>query len=109
MPSGFRFVSRSPGGVLRDGEVMRAPYGLEIIENCLSCPHRQDRLFCNLSLPAVESLSAITSAAVYPKGVTLFVEGAIPTRCFRVMQRQSEALDLFRGRKNPHLKDFGIR
>jgi CRP/FNR family cyclic AMP-dependent transcriptional regulator len=82
MPSGFRFVSRRPGGILRDGEVMRAPYGLEIIENCLSCPHRQDRLFCNLSPAAVESLAAITSAAVYPKGATLFVEGQSPRGVF---------------------------
>ena len=54
---------------------MRAPYGLEIIESCLSCPHREDRLFCNLPAAAVQALSAITSAAVYPKGATLFVEG----------------------------------
>jgi CRP/FNR family transcriptional regulator len=54
---------------------MRAPYGLEIIETCLSCPHREDRLFCNLPPAAVQALSAITSAAVYPKGATLFVEG----------------------------------
>ena len=54
---------------------MRAPYGLEIIESCLSCPHREDRIFCDLPQPAVESLSKITSAASYPKGATLFVEG----------------------------------
>ncbi len=39
---------------------MRAPYGLEIIESCLSCPHREDRLFCNLPPPAVQKLAAIT-------------------------------------------------
>ncbi|MGH9731482.1 MAG: Crp/Fnr family transcriptional regulator [Candidatus Acidiferrales bacterium] len=54
---------------------MRAPYGLEIIENCLSCPHLQERVFCNLSPPALQRLSAITSASSYPKGATLFVEG----------------------------------
>src|ERR1700747_909985 len=75
MPIGFRIVSRREGGILRDGDLMRAPYGLEIIESCLSCPHREDRLFCNLPSAAVEALSAITSAAVYPKGATLFVEG----------------------------------
>jgi len=48
---------------------------LEIIESCLACPHREDRLFCNLPLPAVQRLAAITSAAAYPKGATLFVEG----------------------------------
>jgi CRP/FNR family transcriptional regulator, cyclic AMP receptor protein len=75
MPSGFRFVLRKEGGILPGGKVMRAPYGLDIIESCLSCPHREDRLFCNLPSAAVQALSAITSAAVYPKGATLFVEG----------------------------------
>src|SRR5204862_6969163 len=82
MPSGFRFVSRREGGILRGGELMRAPYGLEIIESCLSCPHREDRLFCNLPPPAVQRLAAITSAAAYPKGATLFVEGQSPRGVF---------------------------
>ena len=54
---------------------MRAPYGLEIIENCVTCPQREDRLFCNLPPTVVQRLSAITSASSYPKGATLFVEG----------------------------------
>jgi CRP/FNR family cyclic AMP-dependent transcriptional regulator len=82
MSSAFRFVARTKGGILRGGEAMRAPYGLEIIESCLSCPHREDRLFCNLPPAAVHALSAITSAAVYPKGATLFVEGQFPRGVF---------------------------
>jgi CRP/FNR family transcriptional regulator len=54
---------------------MPSPYGLEIIENCVTCPHRQERLFCNLSPANVERLASITSPATYPKGATLFVEG----------------------------------
>lgn len=54
---------------------MRAPYGLQIIESCIACPHKQERLFCNLSPPAVKRLSEITGSATYPKGATLFVEG----------------------------------
>ena len=75
MPTGFRFVSRRERRILRGSEPMRAPYGLEIIESCMSCPHREDRLFCNLPPAAVQKLASITSAAVYPKGATLFVEG----------------------------------
>ena len=82
MPSAFRFVSRREGSILRTGEPMRAPYGLEIIENCMSCPHREDKLFCNLSAPAVQRLAAIASAAAYPKGATLFVEGQTPRGVF---------------------------
>jgi len=54
---------------------MRTPYGLEIIENCIVCPHREDMLFCDLSPVAVQTLATITSSAAYPKGATLFVEG----------------------------------
>ncbi|HEY6389111.1 MAG TPA: Crp/Fnr family transcriptional regulator [Candidatus Acidoferrum sp.] len=82
MPSGFRFVSRKDGGILRGSEPMRAPYGLEIIESCLSCPHREDRLFCNLPPATVQRLAAITSPASYPKGATLFVEGQAPRGVF---------------------------
>jgi CRP/FNR family transcriptional regulator len=61
---------------------MRAPYGLEIIESCLACPHREDRLFCNLSGPALQTLARITSPASYPKGATLYVEGQAPRGVF---------------------------
>jgi CRP/FNR family transcriptional regulator, cyclic AMP receptor protein len=54
---------------------MRAPYGLEIIESCITCPHREDRIFCNLSPAAVHRLSTITHPSSYPKGATLFLEG----------------------------------
>ena len=53
----------------------RTPFGLEIIKNCLSCPHREERLFCNLPKASVIALAAITHSAVYPKGANLFVEG----------------------------------
>src|SRR5713101_1858191 len=49
---------------------------------CLSCPHHEERLFCNLPPAALEGLSAITSAAAYPKGATLFVEGQSPRGVF---------------------------
>lgn len=63
---------------------MRAPYGLEIIESCLACPNREDRLFCNLPPAATKRLSEITAASTYPKGATLFVEGQNPRGVFIV-------------------------
>src|ERR1700690_1038153 len=71
----FQVVSNVGGGMLPDGSSVRTPYGLEIIENCLACPHREERLFCNLPEAALKSLATITSSAAYPKGATLFVEG----------------------------------
>lgn len=54
---------------------MRSPYGLQIVENCATCPHTESRLFCNLTTPALQRLSEIAASATYPKGATLFVEG----------------------------------
>lgn len=73
--SRFQFVTKVDEGVMPDASGARTPYGLEIIENCLSCPHRAERLFCNLSEAGVKALASITSSAAYPKGATLFVEG----------------------------------
>jgi len=76
------FVARPAGRIILPGGVMRAPYGLEIIESCLACPHREERLFCNLPRLALKKLSEITSVASYPKGATLFVEGQNPRGVF---------------------------
>ena len=61
---------------------MRAPYGLNILDNCLSCPLRGEHLFCNLSLQAGQRLNEIKSTAVYPKGTMLFLEGQQPRGVF---------------------------
>jgi CRP/FNR family transcriptional regulator len=58
------------------------PYGLRVIESCVTCPHRAERLFCNLSPEAVQKLSKITSRATYPKGAVLFVESQEPLGVF---------------------------
>jgi CRP/FNR family cyclic AMP-dependent transcriptional regulator len=54
---------------------MRAPYGLNILDNCMSCLVRGEHLFCNLSVQAAQRLHEIKSTAVYPKGAMLFIEG----------------------------------
>ena len=61
---------------------MRAPYGLNIIDNCMVCPVREEHLFCNLPLPAVQRLNEIKSTAVYPKTTMLFIEGQEPRGVF---------------------------
>jgi CRP/FNR family transcriptional regulator, cyclic AMP receptor protein len=61
---------------------MRTPYGLNIIDNCLLCPMREEHLFCNLPLPAVQRLNEIRSTAVYPKSTMLFMEGQQPRGVF---------------------------
>lgn len=61
---------------------MRAPYGLNIIDNCQSCPLRGEHLFCNLPAQAGQRLSEIKSTAVYPKGAMLFIEGQMARGVF---------------------------
>jgi CRP/FNR family transcriptional regulator len=54
---------------------MRTRYGLQAVENCLTRPLLQDRVFSNLSRRAVEDLQEISSSATYEKGSVLFTEG----------------------------------
>jgi CRP/FNR family transcriptional regulator len=54
---------------------MNSPYGLHIVDNCTTCPVREQHLFCNLSPSALQRLNEITSAAVYPSAAVLFIEG----------------------------------
>ncbi len=61
---------------------MRAPYGLNIIDNCAICPVREEHLFCNLPATALQRLNEIKSTAVYPKAAMLFIEGQQPRGVF---------------------------
>jgi CRP/FNR family transcriptional regulator, cyclic AMP receptor protein len=57
---------------------MKTPYGLQVIESCLTCPLVKDRIFCDLPQPVLAGLDAISSPATYPKDAVLFVEGQKP-------------------------------
>ena len=69
---------------------MNVPYGLNIIESCLSCKFREDRLFCHLTPAALKKLSAIKSTAMYPKGALLFIEGQLPRGVFILCQGKAK-------------------
>jgi len=61
---------------------MQAPYALDVLDTCLTCPVREEHLFCNLSPQAGQHLNEIKSTAVYPKGAILFIEGQQPRGVF---------------------------
>src|SRR5579864_1920098 len=61
---------------------MRSPYGLNILDDCVACPVREEHLFCNLPLPVVQKLNDIKSTAIYPKSAVLFIEGQRPRGVF---------------------------
>ena len=68
---------RSP---IRINEVqeMNTPYGLEIIESCVSCKLRKDKWFCGFSSDTLKSFSGSSHLSTYPGGALLFVEGQTP-------------------------------
>jgi CRP/FNR family transcriptional regulator, cyclic AMP receptor protein len=57
---------------------MNTPYGLESIENCVTCKLRRDKWFCGLSPDVLKSFSAASHLSTYPGGAILFVEGQTP-------------------------------
>jgi CRP/FNR family cyclic AMP-dependent transcriptional regulator len=61
---------------------MLSPYGMEIVESCLTCKLRADRIFCDLPATALQALENIKYAAAYPHGAVLFVEGQMPRGIF---------------------------
>ena len=64
--------------IMRSDISMKTPYGLQVIEDCLSCPMLKDRIFCDLPRPVLAGLDAISSPATYPEDAVLFVEGQEP-------------------------------
>ena len=61
---------------------MLTPYGLDIIESCLSCKMRAAHIFCDLPAAALQTFETIKYATAYPKGAVLFVEGQAPRGIF---------------------------
>ncbi len=54
---------------------MHSPYGMELVEDCLSCNLCSEGFFCHLQKPAMEAFQALKFTLAYPAGATLFVEG----------------------------------
>lgn len=61
---------------------MSPAYDFHIIENCLKCPCREDRLFCSLPNPVMKELQEIKATSIYPKGALLCLEGQPPRGVF---------------------------
>lgn len=61
---------------------MATAYSCRIIENCMKCSLREQRLFCNLPRQALLRLQEIKATSVYPKGALLCLEGQAPRGIF---------------------------
>src|ERR1700758_4531211 len=88
---------------------MPTPYGLNIIDNCLACPLREEHLFCHLSPPALQRLNEIKATVLYPKSAMLFIEGQQPRGVFVLCTGESKAFPFFERRKDSHHGNVGRR
>jgi CRP/FNR family transcriptional regulator, cyclic AMP receptor protein len=61
---------------------MAMAYNFHIIENCMKCAFREQRLFCDLPKDALTQLQNIKATSVYPKGALLCLEGQPPRGIF---------------------------
>jgi len=55
-----------------------APYGMELVENCLLCKMRNESFFCSLPPKTLEAFEKIKFPSALPRASVLFVEGQIP-------------------------------
>jgi len=55
---------------------------MEIVESCITCKLRADRIFCDLPASALQTFENIKYATAYPQGAVLFVEGQMPRGIF---------------------------
>jgi CRP/FNR family transcriptional regulator len=55
---------------------------MEIVESCLTCKLRADRIFCDLPAASLQNFEHIKFATAYPQGAVLFVEGQVPRGIF---------------------------
>jgi CRP/FNR family cyclic AMP-dependent transcriptional regulator len=69
-------------GLLQEALIMISPYGMDIVENCVTCKLRADRIFCDLPASALETFDSIKYPTAYPEGAVLFVEGQLPRGIF---------------------------
>ncbi len=75
-------LPRAHGQAPSKAHEMNTPYGLEIVESCLTCKLRKDHWFCGLSADVLKLLSGASHLSTYPGNAVLFVEGQMPRGAF---------------------------
>lgn len=67
------------------GDKVLTPYGLELTQDCKTCPLRKDGYFCQLS-PATLKVFDNSFISAYPTGAVLFVEGQVSRGAYMLCQ-----------------------
>jgi CRP/FNR family transcriptional regulator len=74
------------------GRKAAVPYGLPIIDNCLTCKLRGGSFFCALSQPSMKALDDMKHVASYPEGSMVFMEGQAARGVYIVCQGRAKLM-----------------
>ncbi len=69
-----------------------SPYGLPVVDNCMTCKLHNEKFACTLSHPSLQALDRIKHATAYPAGALVFVEGQMPRGVYVVCQGRAKLL-----------------
>src|SRR5438876_8685891 len=81
-----------------------SPYGLPIVDNCVSCKLRCSSFFCSLSQESTRDLDEIKHVNSYPEGALVFVEGQAARGVYVVCQGRAKLMSTNRDGKTLILK-----
>jgi CRP/FNR family transcriptional regulator len=73
-------------------ERTNAPYGLPVVDNCVTCRLRNSNFSCALSKGSLEGLDRVKHATAYPQGALVFVEGQAPRGVFVLCQGRAKLM-----------------
>jgi CRP/FNR family transcriptional regulator, cyclic AMP receptor protein len=65
-----------------EAEPMNTPYGLDMVENCITCKLRKEGWYCSLPEDLLKAFSGYSHLTTYPGGAILFVAGQMPRGAF---------------------------
>jgi CRP/FNR family cyclic AMP-dependent transcriptional regulator len=77
-----RVVPKKKRRRMQQGKTTKTPYGLRVIESCLTWPLVKERIFCDLPKSVLAELDKISSPSTYPRDAVVFVEGEEPRGVF---------------------------
>lgn len=68
------------------------PYGLPIVDNCMTCKLRGSNFFCALPLPSLKGLDQLKHTSSYPEGAMVFMEGQSPRGIYIICQGRAKLM-----------------
>src|SRR6516225_4246716 len=70
----------------------RSPYGMPVVDNCMTCKLRCSNFFCSISEASLQALDRIKHVSSYPEGAMLFMEGETARGVYLVCQGRVKLL-----------------